>query len=131
MKKMHPSNWMFQTLIGKTVSAVEYVDDFDEGITLRFTDGSFLCVCEEMQAGRIQVAASINEAEFTGEQDPEPESEPEQMSLHEALRIALSEIYATLNLAEEDEDETTTCWINPPDALREAARIIDTHMRTT
>lgn len=67
MKKMHPSNKMFQTLIGKTVSAVEYVDDFDEGITLRFTDGSFLCVCEEMQAGRIQVAASINEAEFTGE----------------------------------------------------------------
>lgn len=121
MKKMHPSNWMFQTLIGKTVSAVEYVDDFDEGITLRFTDGSFLCVCEEMQAGRIQVAASINEAEPVAE----------AMSLHEALRIALSEIYATLNLAEEDEDETTTCWINPPDALREAARIIDTHMRTT
>jgi hypothetical protein len=62
-QEMHPSNQMFQSLIGKTVSAVEYVDDFDEGITLRFTDGSFLCVAEEMQAGRIQVAASINEAE--------------------------------------------------------------------
>lgn len=55
-------------------------------------------------------------------------AEKEPMSLHEALRIALSEIYATLNLAEEDEDYSE--WINPPDALREAARIIDVHMRT-
>lgn len=58
-EEMHPSNDMFQPLIGKTVSAVEYVDDFYEGITLRFTDGSFLCVTEEMQAGQLQVAASI------------------------------------------------------------------------
>lgn len=123
--KMHPSNKMFQSLVGKTVSAVEYVDDFDEGITLRFTDSSFLCVCEEMQAGRIQVAASINEAEFTGEQDPEPESE--QMSLHEALRLALSTIYATLDDAENADTED---WMTPPDALREAARIIDIHMRS-
>jgi len=124
-EKMHPSNWMFQSLIGKTVEAVEYVDDFDEGITLRFTDGSFLCVCEEMQAGRIQVAASVVEAEFTGEQDPEPE----QMSLHEALRVALSEIYATLSEVEQHPGEEDW-WLNPPDALREAARIIDQHMRS-
>jgi len=114
-EKMHPSNWMFQSLIGKTVEAVEYVDDFDEGITLRFTDGSFLCVCEEMQAGRIQVAASIVEAEFTGEQDPE--------------RVALSEIYATLSEVEQHPGEEDW-WLNPPDALREAARIIDQHMRS-
>ena len=124
--KMHPSNSMFQTLVGKTVSAVEYVDDFDEGITLRFTDSSFLCVCEEMQAGRIQVAASINEAETVAE----------TMSLHEALRIALSEIYATLDKIEQDGDTeespywASKDWMTPPDALREAARIIDIHMRS-
>ena len=126
-EKMHPSNWMFQSLVGKTVSAVEYVDDFDEGITLRFTDNSFLCVCEEMQAGRIQVAASINEAEFTGEQDLEPE--PEQMSLHEALRLALSEIYDTLHEIEQDGGDQKD-WMTPPEDLREAARIIDIHMRS-
>lgn len=126
-QEMHPSNKMFQTLIGKTVSAVEYVDDFDEGITLRFTDGSFLCVCEEMQAGRIQVAASINEAEPVAE----------AMSLHEALRIALSEIYATLDKIEQGDDTeespywASKDWMTPPDALREAARVIDTHMRRT
>lgn len=118
MKKMHPSNKMFQSLVGKTVSAVEYVDDFDEGITLRFTDGSFLCVCEEMQAGRIQVAASI------------AEPVAEAMSLHEALRIALSEIYDTLHEIEQDGGDPKD-WMTPPDALREAARVIDTHMRTT
>lgn len=119
MKKMHPSNKMFQTLIGKTVSAVEYVDDFDEGITLRFTDGSLLCVCEEMQAGRIQVAASIAEAETVAE----------AMSLHEALRVALSEIYDTLHEIEQDGGDPKD-WMTPPDALREAARIIDQHMRS-
>lgn len=62
--EMHPSNDMFQPLIGKTVSAVQYVDDFGEGITLQFTDGSFLCVTEEMQAGRLQVSASIVMDEF-------------------------------------------------------------------
>lgn len=117
--KMHPSNKMFQSLVGKTVSAVEYVDDFDEGITLRFTDGSFLCVCEEMQAGRIQVAASINEAETVAE----------TMSLHEALRVALSEIYATLDEVEQHPGEEDW-WLNPPDTLREVARIIDQHMRS-
>lgn len=48
------------------------------------------------------------------------------MSIHEALRLALSEIYATLD-RESEEDSST--WITPPDALREAARVIDIHMR--
>lgn len=48
------------------------------------------------------------------------------MSIHEALRLALSEIYATL---ERETEEDTSGWITPPDALREAARVIDIHMR--
>jgi hypothetical protein len=28
-----------------------------------------------------------------------------------------------------DPEEQQTMWINPPDALREAARVIDIHMR--
>ena len=55
----------------------------------------------------------------------------ETMSLHEALRVALSEVYGTLDTFElMDPDEQRSMWINPPDALREAARIIDVHMRT-
>lgn len=51
----------------------------------------------------------------------------ENMSLHEALRLALAEIYAALDCAQ---DADTEDWITPPDALREAARVIDAHMRT-
>lgn len=51
----------------------------------------------------------------------------ENMSLHEALRLALAEIYAALDYAQ---DADTEDWITPPDALREAARVIDAHMRT-
>ena len=60
----------------------------------------------------------------------------ETMSLHEALRIALSEIYATLDKIEQDGDTeespywASKDWMTPPDALREAARIIDQHMRS-
>jgi hypothetical protein len=54
----------------------------------------------------------------------------EQMSLHEALRIAVSEIYATLDTIEQlDPEEQGSLWISPPEALREAARILDIHMR--
>jgi len=54
----------------------------------------------------------------------------EPMSLHEALRVALSEIHATLDTFElMDPEEQKVMWINPPDALREAARIIDIHIR--
>jgi hypothetical protein len=58
---MHESNGMFQAFVGKTVARIDYVDDYDEGITLRFTDGSVLCVTERMQAGQIEVCAVINE----------------------------------------------------------------------
>ena len=55
----------------------------------------------------------------------------EPMSLHEALRIALSEIHATLLTIEMmDPEDQGSLWISPPDALREAARIIDIHMRS-
>jgi hypothetical protein len=54
----------------------------------------------------------------------------EPMSLHEALRVAISEIYATLDTIEQlDPEEQDSLWITPPDALREAARILDVHMR--
>ena len=58
---MHESNPLLQGLVGKTVALVEYVDDYDEGITLHFTDGSMLCVTERMQAGQLEIGASINE----------------------------------------------------------------------
>jgi hypothetical protein len=55
----------------------------------------------------------------------------EPMSVHEALRIALSEIHATLDTIEQlDPEEQGSLWISPPEALREAVRIIDSHMRT-
>lgn len=54
----------------------------------------------------------------------------EQMSLHEALRIAVSEIHATLDTIEQlDPEEQGSLWISPPEALREAARLLDIHMR--
>jgi len=56
---MHESNNLFQAFIGKTVSAVEYVDDFEEGIRLTFTDGSVLSVNERQQAGQLDVCASL------------------------------------------------------------------------
>ena len=58
-REMHESNEMFQVFVGKTVARVEYVDDFGEGITLHFTDGSVLTVCERMQAGQLEVCASV------------------------------------------------------------------------
>lgn len=66
-REMHESNEMFQMLVGKTVSLVEYVDDFDGGITLHFTDGSMLTVCEGGWGGEgmLQVAAAIAAPDFT------------------------------------------------------------------
>ena len=58
-REMHESNPMFQVFVGKTVSRVEYVDDYDEGITLHFTDGSVLTVTERMQAGQLEVGAVV------------------------------------------------------------------------
>lgn len=62
--EMHKDNGLFQALIGKTVSRVEYVDDYSEGITLHFTDGSMLNVYERMQAGQIAIAADLNVEKF-------------------------------------------------------------------
>jgi len=59
VREMHESNEMFQVFVGKTVARVEYVDDFGEGITLVFTDGSVLAVWERMQAGQLNVAAVV------------------------------------------------------------------------
>jgi hypothetical protein len=61
MTEMHESNEMFQAFVGKTVARVDYVDDYDEGITVIFTDGSILNVSERMQAGQIEVCAVVTE----------------------------------------------------------------------
>jgi hypothetical protein len=42
-------------LVGKTVTAVKYEDEWDAGITLTFSDGTTFKVKEEMQAGTIGV----------------------------------------------------------------------------
>jgi hypothetical protein len=64
MLEMHESNELFQIFVGKTVARIDYVDDFDEGISVVFTDGSVLTVSERMQAGMLEVCASINEREL-------------------------------------------------------------------
>lgn len=61
MTEMHESNEMFQAFVGKTVARVDYVDDYDEGITVIFTDGSILNVCERRQAGQLDVCAVVAE----------------------------------------------------------------------
>ena len=67
MLEMHESNELFQIFVGKTVARIDYVDDFDEGISVVFTDGSVLNVCEAMQAGMLSVSAFINEEEITND----------------------------------------------------------------
>jgi len=62
-REMHESNELFQALAGKTVERIDYVDDFDEGISVVFTDGSVLTVSERQQAGQLEVCASINEGD--------------------------------------------------------------------
>lgn len=59
MSEMHESNEMFQAFVGKTVSRIDYVDDFGEGITVLFTDGSMLNVSELMQAGQLEVCGVV------------------------------------------------------------------------
>jgi hypothetical protein len=58
---MHDSNDLFNDLfVGKKIARIEYVDDYDEGISIVFTDGSLLSVSaspEYMQSG-IQVCGS-------------------------------------------------------------------------
>jgi hypothetical protein len=52
-------NSVLNCLAGKTVSKVNFVDRFDGGITLTFTDGSELRVNEQMQAGQLNICASV------------------------------------------------------------------------
>ena len=63
--EMHESNELFQIFVGKTVARIDYVDDFDEGISVVFTDGSVLNVSESQQAGMLSVSAFINEEGIT------------------------------------------------------------------
>jgi hypothetical protein len=65
--EMHESNELFQIFVGKTVARIDYVDDFDEGISVVFTDGSVLNVSESQQAGMLSVSAFINEQEITND----------------------------------------------------------------
>jgi len=58
--EMHESNEMFQIFVGKTVARIDYVDDFDEGISVVFTDGSVLNVSESQQAGMLDVSGFLN-----------------------------------------------------------------------
>ena len=65
--KMHESNDLFLIFAGKTVERIDYVDDFGEGISVVFTDGSVLNVSEAMQAGMLSVCGFINEQEITND----------------------------------------------------------------
>lgn len=62
---MHESNDMFQAFVGKTVSRVEYVDDYEDGITLHFTDGSMLVVCANTSRCSLDVAAVVMPDDIT------------------------------------------------------------------
>lgn len=59
---------VFDVLVGKTVSEVEYVDDFEGGITLRFTDESYLGVSMNLRESCLDVAASIETYDVTDEE---------------------------------------------------------------
>jgi hypothetical protein len=67
MLEMHESNEVFQIFVGRTVARIDYVDDFDEGISVVFADGSVLNVSEAMQAGMLSVSGFINEQEITND----------------------------------------------------------------
>ena len=67
MLEMHESNEVFQIFVGRTVARIDYVDDFGEGISVVFADGSVLNVSEAMQAGKLSVSGFINEQEITND----------------------------------------------------------------
>jgi hypothetical protein len=46
---------MIETIVGKTIAGVRYVDPWSRGLTIVFTDGTKLRVDERMQAGEINV----------------------------------------------------------------------------
>jgi len=54
-------------MAGKVVASISYPDPWDEGITIMFTDGTKLNICERMQAGQIIVYYNDVEAKHDGQ----------------------------------------------------------------
>lgn len=50
-----------ETLVGKTIESVKYVNPWEAGLFLHFTDGTCLNVYEHMQAGEIVAVYSDKE----------------------------------------------------------------------
>jgi hypothetical protein len=63
--KMHESNDLFNDeFVGRKVARIEYVDDYDEGISIVFTDGSMLCISAYPDmTSKIQVCGSTRSRE--------------------------------------------------------------------
>lgn len=51
-------------LIGKTIAGANYIDPWDRGLLITFTDGTTLRVTERMQSGEIQVNVDDDIAEY-------------------------------------------------------------------
>ena len=47
-----------KNLAGKTVDTVQYIDPWDNGLRIMFTDGTTLEVTEARQAGQIKVCVN-------------------------------------------------------------------------
>jgi len=62
---------MIETIVGKTIASVRYIDPWNQGLTIVFTDGTKLRVDERMQAGEINVA--LNNEPVSYERDLEQE----------------------------------------------------------
>ena len=43
-------------IVGKTVVKVDHIDNFDGGIVITFSDGTFLAVTEYTQTGKLDVS---------------------------------------------------------------------------
>ena len=50
-------------LVGKTVDTVQYIDPWDNGLRIMFTDGTTLEVTEARQAGEIKVCVNHEKME--------------------------------------------------------------------
>ena len=51
-------------LIGKTVASATYIDPWDGGLVITFTDGTKMRVAERMQAGEIEIEINGQTAEY-------------------------------------------------------------------
>jgi len=47
-----------KNLVGKTVDTVQYIDPWDNGLRIMFTDGTTLEVTEARQSGEIKVCVN-------------------------------------------------------------------------